>query len=153
MARTFLLAAALVVGVVCGTAVAADPLVGTWKLNVEKSKNTQLKGGSTTIEALDNGIKFDVTLIAADGTESHWGFSAHFDGKDVPVTGTSPYGNMVSVARVDANTLKIMSKLDGKPTTTATIVVAPDGKTRTTATKGTDAKGQAVDAVSFYEKQ
>jgi hypothetical protein len=31
--------------------------------------------------------------------------------------------------------------------------VSDDGKTRTTTTKGTDAKGQAIDAVSFYEKQ
>ena len=37
--------------------------------------------------------------------------------------------------------------------TTSTIVVAPDGKTRTTTIKGTDLKGQPVDVVSFYEKQ
>jgi hypothetical protein len=37
--------------------------------------------------------------------------------------------------------------------TTQTIVVSADGKTRTTTTKGMDAKGQKVDTVSFYEKQ
>ena len=54
---------------------------------------------------------------------------------------------------MNANTIEIMSKQDGKPTVTSTVVVAADGKTRTISTKGTDAKGQAVDAVSFYEKQ
>jgi hypothetical protein len=147
--------AILVAGVVCGTALAqsTDPLVGTWKLNVEKSKDTKLKSGSTTIAAVDNGVTFDVQFVGVDGTASHWGFTAHFDGKDNPVTGNSPYGNGVAVARVDANTITITSKQDGKPTVTSTIVVAADGKTRTTTTKGTDAKGQAVDAVSFYEKQ
>jgi hypothetical protein len=145
---------AMLVGVVCGTVLAqTDPLVGTWKLNVEKSKNTQLKSGSTTISAVDNGVKFDVQFVAADGTASSWGFTAHFDGKDNPITGTSPYGNTVAVTRVDANTIQIAAKQDGKPTTTSTIVVAPDGKTRTTTTKGTDAKGQAIDSVSIYEKQ
>lgn len=59
----------------------------------------------------------------------------------------------MAVTRVDANTIKIASKQDGKPTVMSTIVVAPDGKTRTTTTKGIDATGKAVDAVSFYEKQ
>ena len=37
--------------------------------------------------------------------------------------------------------------------TTQTIVVSADGKTRTTTTKGVDAKGQKLESVSFYEKQ
>jgi hypothetical protein len=54
---------------------------------------------------------------------------------------------------VDAKTIRITSKQDGKVTTTSTIVVSDDGKTRTTTIKGTDVKGQPVDIVSFYEKQ
>jgi hypothetical protein len=53
----------------------------------------------------------------------------------------------------DAKTTRIISKLAGKVVTTQTIVVSGDGKTRTTTTKGTDAKGQKVDTISFYEKQ
>ena len=144
---------AILIGVVCGTALAqsSDPLVGTWKLNPEKSKGS--KGGVTTIEAVGSGVKFDVEVIAADGTASHWGFTANYDGKDNPVTGNSPYGNVVALTRVDAHTVQITSKQDGKPMVTSTIVLSADGKTRTTTTKGTDAKGQAIDTVSFYEKQ
>jgi hypothetical protein len=149
------LTAAIVAGVlVCGTVLAqsGDPLVGTWKLNVEKSK-APLKAGTTKIEAVGNGVKWDVELVGTDGTTFHWGFSGSYDGKDNPVTGNSPYGNVAALTRVDANTVTITSKQDGKVMTTSTIVVSPDGKTRTTTTKGTDAKGQAVDSVSFYEKQ
>jgi hypothetical protein len=148
-----LFSAAILLGVVCATALAqsSDPLVGTWKLNAEKSKGS--KGGATKIEAVGSGVKFDVEVIAADGTASHWGFTANYDGKDNPVTGNSPYGNVVALTRVDAQTIQITSKQDGKPMVTSTIVLSADGKTRTTTTKGTDAKGQPIDTVSFYEKQ
>lgn len=150
-----LLAASVLVGVFSGMILAqgTNPLVGTWKLNVEKSK-APFKSGSTTIEAAgDNGIKFTVDLVATDGTKSHWGFTANYDGKDSPITGSSPYGDTVALKRVDARTLVITAKSKGKVTTTHTVVVSPDGKTRTTTAKGTDTKGQPVDSVSFYEKQ
>jgi hypothetical protein len=129
----------------------SDPLIGTWKLIVGKSKG--VKSGSTTIEAAGKGIKFTVDLVPADGAASHWAFTANYDGKDYPVTGNSPYGNTAALTRVDAKTIRITSKQDGKVTTTSTIVVSGDGKTRTTTIKGTDVKGQPVDVVSFYEKQ
>ena len=152
MTRRFF-AAAVVVGMF-GAAVVGqtpDPLIGAWKLNVAKSKGA--KSGSSTIEAAGKGFKFTVDLVAADGTASHWMFTAMDDGKDHPVTGNSPWGNAVAITRVDAKTLRITSKQNGKVTVTSTIVVAADGKTRTTTTKGTDIKGQPVDVVSVYEKQ
>ncbi len=148
-----LVAAAVVVGIfsVAVLAQQGDPLIGTWKLNVAKSKG--VKSGSTTIETAGQGIKMTVDLVTADGSAGHWGFTANFDGKDYPATGNSPYGNVVMLTRVDARTIRVTSKQDGKVTTTSTIVVSEDGKTRTTTIKGTDVKGRPVDVVSFYEKQ
>lgn len=150
-----LLTAAVLVGIISGTALAqsTDPLVGTWKLNPAKSKGSTFKSGATKVEAAGAGVKFTVDLVAADGTASHWAFTANYDGKDNPVTGNSPYGDTVALTRVDAKTTRITVKQGGKVTATQTIVVSDDGKTRTTTSKGTDAKGQAIDAVSFYEKQ
>lgn len=147
------LTATVVVGMLSAAALAqtSEPLTGTWKLNVAKSKG--VKSGSTVIEAVGKGIKLTVDLVPASGEASHWAFTANYDGKDYPVTGNSPYGNSVAVTRVDARTITITSKQDGKVTTTSTIVVSADGKTRTTTIKGTDVKGQPVDIVSFYEKQ
>jgi hypothetical protein len=149
-----LLSVAVLVGVACATALAQgnDPLVGTWKLNPEKSKGT-FKSGTSVFEAAGDGIKGTVDLAAADGTAYHWTFTAKYDGKDNPVTGDNPYGDTVAFTRVNPNTVKIAAKQGGKPTVTQTIVIARDGKTRTTTTKGKDAKGQPIDGVSFYEKQ
>jgi hypothetical protein len=148
-----LLTAAVVIGILNAAAVAqsTDPLIGTWKLDVAKSKG--VKSGSTTIEAVGKGIKMTVDLVAADGTSGHWAFTANYDGKDVPVTGNSLYGNVAAVTRVDAKTIRITSKQDGKVLSTSTIVVSDDGKTRTTTIKGVDTQGRPVDVVSFYEKQ
>ena len=129
-----------------------DPLIGTWKLNVAKSK-APFKSGTSTIEAVGEGIKFTVDLEGTDGTKHHWEFTGNFDGKDVPVTGSSPYGDTTAVTRVNPRTIRIVSKSGGKVTTTHTITVSADGKTRTSAAKGTDASGKPVDSVSYYEKQ
>lgn len=150
-----LFTAATLVCLVSGTALAqaSDPLVGTWKLNVAKSTGAAFKSGTSKIEPVGAGVKFTVDLVAADGAVSHWAFTANYDGKDNPVIGNSPYGDAVAVTRIDARTTRLTSKKGGKVTVTQTIVVSADGKTRTTTTKGANAKGQAVDTVGLYEKQ
>ena len=150
-----LVIAAIVIGVASGSALAqsSDALIGTWKLNVEKSKNALFKSGTTTIERAGDGVKYTVDLAGADGTAYHWTFTAKFDGKDNPVTGNSPFGDTVALTRVDPHTIRTIVKQGGKEMATQTTTVSADGKTRTTTTKGTDAKGQRIDAMSFYEKQ
>jgi hypothetical protein len=149
------LAAAVLVGVSGVTALtqSSDPLVGDWKLNADKSKGTSFKSGTSKIEAAGAGVKFTVDLMDAEGTKSHWAFSANYDGKDNPVTGSNPFGDTVALTRVDPKTTRITIKQGGKVTATQIIVVSADGKTRTTTTKGTNTKGQAIDSVSVYEKQ
>ena len=148
------LSIAALVGIAVATAVAQapDPLLGTWKLNAAKSK-APYASGTTVFEATGDTLKGTVDLVGTDGTKYHWTFSAKYDGKDHPATGSSPFGDTLAITRVNPNTVRIVSKLAGKPTIVQTIVVAADGKTRTTTAKGTDGKGQPVDSMSFYEKQ
>jgi hypothetical protein len=146
--------AATLIAIVVGTTVAqeSEPLLGTWKLNPAKSK-APYTSGTTVFEGTADTLKGTVDLVGTDGTKYHWTFSAKYDGKDHPATGSSPFGDTLAITRVDKNTIRIVSKLAGKQTIVQTIVVAPDGKTRTTTAKGTDGKGQPVDSMSFYEKQ
>jgi hypothetical protein len=153
MKRLVTVAAALV-GLVGGAVLAqsSNPLVGTWKLNVAKSKGTPSTSGSTKIDAAGDGVKFTVDLAGPDGP-NHWVFTANYDGKDSPVTGNSPYGDAVAIKRIDARTTTVANKQGGKVVSTQTMVVSVDGKTRTVTTKGMNAKGQPLDSVAFYEKQ
>ena len=154
MTMTRLLTVAAFVGLLGGTVLAQspDPLVGTWKLNVAKSKGTPGTSGTTKIEAVGTGLRFTVDLAGPDGA-NHWVFTATSDGKDNPVTGNSPFGDTGAIKRVDARTITTTDKQAGKVLSTQTIVVAADGKTRTVTIKGVNAKGQALDSVAFYEKQ
>jgi len=104
-----LLTAAALIGLagVATPATAADSMVGTWKLNAAKSKSPY-KSGTSVSEAVGDGLKVTVDLVGADGTPYHWSWTAKYDGKDVPVTGKTPYGDngTVALTRVDANTVK-----------------------------------------------
>ena len=153
MTSRHLFAAVVFVALVGGALLAqsTDPLVGTWRINAAKSKG--VKSGTTVIEAAGKGVKFAVDLEADNGTKSQWGFTANYDGKDVPVTGSAPYGDSVALTRVDDKTVTITSKSKGKVTATTTIVISADGKSRTSTTKGTDIKGQPLNVASVYEKQ
>lgn len=150
-----LLVATILVAIVGAAALAqsADPQVGTWTLNAAKSKGTMFKGGTVTVEPAGQGWKTSVDLVGQDGTPSKWSFTAQPDGKDNPITGDNPFGNTLSMTRVDARTVKTTIKQDGKVTLTQTITVSEDGKTRTITSKGTSLKGQAIDSMTHYERQ
>jgi len=151
----FPLVLALVVCVAAATPFAADtdPNVGHWKLNPEKSKSAVFKSGTVDIEAQGDGVKTTVDLVKTDGTPSRWSFTANYDGKDNPITGDCPFGNAVTLTRVDAHTTRGTTKQDGKVTLTQTVVISPDGKTRTITSKGKDLKGNPIASTTVYDRQ
>ena len=75
-----------------------------------------------------------------------------YDGKDYPVTG-DPTADSRSFEMVNDHTLTITSKQGGKVTTTMSVVVSADGKSRTVTVTGTDAKGMKTTATYVYDKQ
>ena len=93
---------------------ATNPLVGTWKLNAAKSKGSPYKGGGTKVEAVGDGVKFTVELVAQDGKEVQWGFTAKYDGQDVKMTGSNPYGDTIALTRVDARTTRMSNQAGGE---------------------------------------
>jgi hypothetical protein len=147
------LAALLGAAVVC-LAQAADPNMGTWKLNEAKSKISPGTGKNTTViyAAAGDKVKITVDGVDPDGKPVHSEWTGMFDGKDYPATG-DPVSDARSYKRVNDRTLAMTGKKDGKAVLTVNIVVAPDGKTRTVTAKGTDAKGNKYTSVSVYDKQ
>ncbi|MFY9531677.1 MAG: hypothetical protein WBC04_17285 [Candidatus Acidiferrales bacterium] len=155
--RTRLVVFALaLVGVSAGLGAAEDPLIGTWKLNLAKSKfspGPPPQGEILKFEPYgDNGIKVTAQVTDAQGKAVVTEYSGSFDGKDVPVTGTED-ADTASMKRINASTTERTYKKAGKVTTTARRVVSKDGKTLTVTSKGTNAKGQPVNNVSVFDKQ
>src|SRR5262245_3828645 len=134
---------ALVLG---GIAQAADNQVGTWKLNVAKSKYSPgpaPKESTTTVAAEPNGYKVTIHGTNAEGNPIHIEMSPKLDGKDYPMTG-NPNADMISLKKIDDYTTEAVTKKNGKPMVTTRTVIAKDGKSRTQTQKGTNAKGEKV---------
>src|SRR5262245_33304659 len=103
--------------VVSVAAIAADdPQSGTWKLNAAKSKSDSgavPKANTLTMAADEKSYKVHAEGVDAQGKPTMADFTAGFDGKDAAAKGL-PFGDMVSVKRVDANTVEVTMKKGGK---------------------------------------
>jgi hypothetical protein len=150
-----LLVASLVVTSPQGALAQSDPHLGTWVLNVAKSKYTPgplPKEQTSVYSASGQGIKVATKGTTADGKPTLTEFTGNFDGKDHPVTGNADW-DATSLKRVDSHTIEFVRKKGGKPVQTATSVVSKDGKTRTVTSVGVNAQGQKINNVGVYEKK
>jgi hypothetical protein len=132
-----------------------DPFEGTWILNLAKSKFTPgpgPKNQTVIIAATDLGLKVTVTGTNSQGKSIGITYTANFDGKDYPASGSVNY-DTITQKRVNTHTIEITSKKAGKVVQRATNVVSPDGKTRTFTADGTNTEGPKVHSVSVYDKQ
>jgi hypothetical protein len=136
----------------------ADNSIGTWKLNLAKSKYTPapmpLKSYTAVREAAPGGVKVTITGERADGSPVNANYTAKFDGSPAAVNGTGMPYDTISIKQIDANSVTYEAKLaNSKYHTSGRTVVSSDGKTMTTTAKGTSADGKAI-ALSFvYEKK
>jgi hypothetical protein len=138
------------------SAQASDPRVGTWKLNVAKSKYSPgpaPQSQTLKIEASGKGEKVTSEVVAADGKRSTTTYTANFDGKDYPLTGSALGADKLSLKRIDARTTERTDKKDGKVVLTLRRVVSQDGKTMTVTGKGTNPEGKPINNVVVFEKQ
>ena len=152
---TIVFAAGVLAAAVLATAQTKDPFVGTWTLNVAKSKydpGPAPKGGTTTYEAAGKGYKVTVKAEPASGPALQWSYTTDLDGKDSPMAG-NPNADAIAVKRVDANNLEAVAKKGGKELTNQKRVVSGDGKTMTITMTGMNAQGQKVNNVAVYEKK
>jgi hypothetical protein len=133
---------------------AADPNLGTWKLNEAKSKAIpgSVKNSTVVYTASGDSIKGTIDGTDGKGNPMHSEWVGKFDGKDYPVTG-DPSSDTRAMKKINDRTLDITVKKDGKVTITGQIVVAADGKSRTLTAHATDASGKMVEGVSVYDKQ
>ena len=148
----------VVVGLLVTTSalLAADPFVGTWKLNSAKTKYSPgppPKNLTVKYEPTADGVKVTSEGVNAEGKPVATTYTATYDGKDAAVTGTGAPYDTIAVKRIDPNTVETTTKKDGKVLSKGKRVVSKDGKVLTVTTKGTNAKGEATNNVAVYDKQ
>jgi len=132
---------------------AANPHMGTWKLNEAKSKLVPGMGKNTTVTYAEQKDKIKITVngVDKDGKPTHSVWVGKFDGKAYPVKGNLPY-NSVAYRVVNDRTNDITVMKDGKIGWSGQITVAADGKSRTVTINGTDAQGKKFKGKAVYDK-
>jgi hypothetical protein len=154
-----ILSQALVVLVIASMAAwGADNSIGTWKVNIEKSKYTPaplpVKSLTSVRDAVPGGVKVTNSGERTDGTTINASYTAKYDGSPTAVTGSGAPYDSIAVKQVDANTFTYEAKqTNGKYHASGRTVISRDGKTMTTTAKGADANGAPMALTLVYEKQ
>lgn len=135
-------------------AFAADPIVGTWKLNVEKSKfsaGSELIAGTRVYTEANGLYTLDQKLTGKDGKERS-NRAQYRNGKEEKQSTAGPADTTLG-KKIDANTWDFDLKKDGKVVGRVHRVVSADGKTLTVHNKGMQLSGATGDETLVFEKQ
>jgi hypothetical protein len=133
-----------------------DPRIGTWKINLAKSKfnpGPAPKAMTVRFEPFgNNGLRVTIDTVEPNGEVTKHQYTANYDGKDYPVAG-DPGRDTVALKRIDLYTLEYTNKRGGKVINTYREVTARDGKSRTITQKGMSSRGIPVDNEIVYDRQ
>ncbi|OFW37779.1 MAG: hypothetical protein A3J28_01920 [Acidobacteria bacterium RIFCSPLOWO2_12_FULL_60_22] len=133
-----------------------DPLMGTWKLNLSKSKYNPGPPPRSRILKFEpspnDGLIMTNDGITANGEKTHTVESFAQDGKDHPETEIQGVDARVS-RRIDAYTTETINKKGGQTVQVLRRIVSKDGKTLTITVKGKTATGATLDDVRVLDKQ
>jgi len=140
--------------IAAGACFAANPHMGTWKLNEAKSKLAPGMGKNNTVVYTEMKDKMKVTVdgVDKDGKPTHGVWVGHADGKTYKMAGNLAW-DAAAYKVVDDRTYEITTMKGEKVRTKGKSTVSADGKTRTVSTIGTDEKGNKFSNRGVYDKQ
>ena len=151
------LALALTLIAVPNAASAADPFVGTYKLNPAKSSSS---GGQVPPELTLTISEDSSNLLIKTSGMTKSGSAIEADVLVLPKAGgtiKAPAGekdyDSTVVSRKDPNTIDMSAVQKGKEKTRVKLALSRDGKTLTRSFTSTNAKGQPVTGTSVLERE
>jgi hypothetical protein len=137
------------------TLLAADPFVGTWKMNPAKVKAKEGKAPKDqTVVIAESGkeLALKVSGTAADGSPIMMSFTIPAAGGEGKVIQGSGYDG-VAGKRYGANERETLYKKGGKTVYTVHSKISDDGMSLASTSKGINPIGQKVEIELVYEKQ
>jgi hypothetical protein len=135
----------------------ADPFVGTWKVNTEKSKASTGQPGAkeevVKIEEQGGNLLVTIKGTSAAGKAYSDQYTVPRKGGRVTYISEAPATHFDEMKRIDEHTLDATMIRDGKVVQTVHGTVSPDGKTITLVGKGTDGQGRPLEYIEVQERQ
>ena len=138
-----------------GPALAADPIVGIWKLNVAKSKfaaGAELTAGTRVYTEVNGTYTLEQKFTGKDGKETSSRVQ-YREGEDMKQASPVAGADTTHAKKVDANTWDFELKKDGKVVGHVHRVISPDGKTLTVHNTGTRVSGATGDETLVFDRQ
>jgi hypothetical protein len=140
-----------------GAVMAADPAVGTWKLNVAKSKippGPQAPAKEETIVTREIGDQFEVTFTGTrtDGSPIS-AKSTYPQQGGIVKSSAAPQERQTVITVISPGDWYLTALQNGKQAAVGHYVISKDGKTMTDTGKGVDDKGKPVEYLTVWEKQ
>jgi hypothetical protein len=136
------------------SAFAADPIVGTWTLNVEKSKFTSgpaPKAGTRVYTESDGLYTLEMKTTGADGKEVPYKVQ-YRDGQDAKITGANGIDS-IHATKVSVNTWDFVLKSGGKEVGHVHRTVSADGKVLTVLNTGRQTSGATGNDTLVFDKK
>jgi hypothetical protein len=135
------------------TLVAADPIVGTWKLNVAKSQlHNPVQSYLMKIEqTAPNTYRCVFDVVTAQGEKQHQEIIRIGDGKKHPVEGLNAPAGVAEV--VSPGLRKVVRTRNGKLVFELDVQFSDDEKTHTVTAIRTDASGNSYKDLDVFERQ
>jgi hypothetical protein len=133
----------------------ADPVVGTWKLNLAKSTfggGPALKSQIRTYSRSARGVTMKMKTVSAEGKETTTRATFRLNGKDYPSMGNTDFDSL-SGMQIDTNTAEFTLKRAAKPVGKIRRAVSEDGQTLTINFVITNANGVQTSALTVFDKQ
>jgi hypothetical protein len=129
----------------------ADPVIGRWKLNWEKSQSEGAapKSVMRTYAKFRDGFRVTEVWRGQDG-KGKFIYTAKYDGQEYPISHEG--GGTITYTRHDANVAEGVSKTEENGTYTFKQTVSQDRKTLIIETTRTDSSGKQRKNVLVYDK-
>jgi hypothetical protein len=131
-----------------GSLFTADPIIGTWKLNIAKSKNlpADLKERTETYREIEGD---QIERSSGPFGKLSW----PQQGGSVKIQPPSSEGITYVQTLIAPGEWYVTTMRDGKQISVRHKVISKDGKTMTQTYKGTDPEGKPFDQLEVYDKQ
>jgi len=132
----------------------SNPFVGTWRLNLAKSKDPGAFPKEETLRVQLVGGQRQVTIrgTSTNGLPISFAYEVPDKGGAGKVLAGGPY-DAVAGTRIDDNTREVSYKIRGKGVLRLRSAVSKDGNTMSLTVEGTDNQGKAFSGLAVFDKQ
>lgn len=131
-----------------------NPLQGTWKANIEKSKrhqNHQFHSAELTFDVAGERVTLTQSGVNMSGKRESSTLEFHTDGVDREVSPQAP-GVVVAATWLTPRTLETVGRKDDKVLGRGSYEVSEDGATLTATVSGVDGSGAEFSQVIVFDR-